>query len=58
MYYVELLSGVSGPGPDLFMEWTYQVINVGLTVAAAIAVALGENTQRCARSMAGWLRSC
>jgi two-component system cell cycle sensor histidine kinase/response regulator CckA len=53
MYYVELLSGVSGPGPEKFMEWTYQVINVGLTVAAA-AVALSEKTQRM-RSLYGGL---
>jgi PAS domain S-box-containing protein len=45
MYYVQLLSGVSGPGPDLFMAWIYQVINVALTVAAAIAT-LGVHTRR------------
>ena len=45
LYYVQLLSGVSGPGPDLFMTWIYQVINVTLTVAAAIAT-LGVHTKR------------
>jgi PAS domain S-box-containing protein len=45
LYYVQLLSGVSGPGPDLFMAWIYQVINVALTVAAAIAT-LGVHTKR------------
>jgi PAS domain S-box-containing protein len=45
LYYVQLLSGVSGPGPDLFMAWIYQVINVALTVAAALA-ALSVRTKR------------
>jgi PAS domain S-box-containing protein len=45
LYYVQLLSGVSGPGPDLFMVWIYQVINVALTVAAAMAT-LGAHTGR------------
>ena len=45
LYYVQLLSGVSGPGPDLFMAWIYQVINVALTVAAAIAT-LSVHTER------------
>jgi two-component system cell cycle sensor histidine kinase/response regulator CckA len=53
LYYVQLLSGVSGPGTDLFMVWIYQVINVGLTVAAAI-VALSERTKRM-RSLYGGL---
>src|SRR5580704_348943 len=53
LYYVELLSGVSGPGPEKFMEWTYQAINVGLTVAAAV-VALSEKTKRM-RSLYGGL---
>jgi two-component system cell cycle sensor histidine kinase/response regulator CckA len=45
LYYVQLLSGLSGPGIDLFMTWIYQVINVSLTVAAAI-VAWSEQTKR------------
>jgi len=45
LYYVQLLSGVSGPGPDLSMARIYQFINVGLTVAAAIAM-LGAHTTR------------
>ncbi len=53
LYYVQLLSGLSGPGTDMFMVWVYQVINVGLTVAAAI-VALSERTKRM-RSLYGGL---
>jgi PAS domain S-box-containing protein len=45
LYYVQLMSGVSGPGPDLFMAWIYQVINVALTVAAALAT-LSVRTKR------------
>jgi PAS domain S-box-containing protein len=53
LYYVQLLSGLSGPGIDLFMTWIYQVINVSLTLAAAI-VALSEQTKRM-RSLYGGL---
>jgi PAS domain S-box-containing protein len=45
LYYVQLLGGVSGSGPDLIMAWIYQVINVALTAAAAIAT-LGVRTGR------------
>ena len=45
LYYVQLLSGVSGPDHDLFMAWIYQFINVALTLAAAIAT-LGVHTKR------------
>jgi PAS domain S-box-containing protein len=45
LYYVQLLSGVSGPGPELFLTRIYQFINVGLIVAAAIA-ALGAHRKR------------
>jgi PAS domain S-box-containing protein len=52
LYYVQLLSGLSGPGIDLFMVWIYQVINVSLTTAAVI-VALSEPTKRMRSLYAG-----
>ena len=52
LYYVQLFSGLR-PGTNMFMVWVYQVINVGLTVAAAI-VALSERTKRM-RSLYGGL---
>jgi len=45
LYYVQLLSGVSGPESHLFLAWIYQFINVALIVAAAIAT-LGARTRR------------
>ena len=37
LYYVQVLSGVSVPGSELLMTWTFQAINVALTLAAVIA---------------------
>jgi hypothetical protein len=37
LYYVQVLSGVSGSGSELLMTWTFQAINVVLTLAAVIA---------------------
>ena len=45
LYYVQVLSGVSGPGSELLMTGNYLAINVALTVAAAIA-ALRARTKR------------
>jgi PAS domain S-box-containing protein len=45
MYYVQLLSGVAGPRTDMFMTWTFEVINVALTVLAGI-VMVSAQTQR------------
>jgi PAS domain S-box-containing protein len=52
LYYVQLLSGVTGPGVDLFMVWIYQVINVALTISAGIA-ALTVKTKRLRSLYAG-----
>jgi two-component system cell cycle sensor histidine kinase/response regulator CckA len=52
LYYVQLLSGVTGPGVDLFMAWLYQVINVALTVSAAFAT-LSVRTKRLRSLYAG-----
>lgn len=53
MYYVQLLSGASGPNTDLFMIWIFQIVNVGLTGLAGI-VTLSAHTQRL-RSLYGGL---
>jgi PAS domain S-box-containing protein len=53
MYYVQLLSGASGPNTDLFMIWIFQIVNVGLTVLAGI-VTLSAHTRRL-RSLYGGL---
>ncbi len=45
LYYVQVLSGVSGPGSELLMTGNYLAINATLTVAAAIA-ALRVRTKR------------
>jgi PAS domain S-box-containing protein len=45
LYYVQVLSGVSGPGSELLMTGNYLAINAALTVAAAIA-ALRVRTKR------------
>jgi PAS domain S-box-containing protein len=52
LYYVQLLSGVSGPESNLLLAWTYQFINVALIVAAAIAM-LGAHTKRLRTLYAG-----
>jgi two-component system cell cycle sensor histidine kinase/response regulator CckA len=47
LYYVQLLSGASGPRTDLFMVWTYQVINVALTVlGGTVAWSVGPKRLR------------
>jgi PAS domain S-box-containing protein len=53
LYYVQVLSGVSGPGSELLMTWTFQAINVVLTLAAVIAT-LSVRTRRL-RSLYGGL---
>jgi PAS domain S-box-containing protein len=45
LYYVQLLSGAAGPNTDMFMVWTYQVINIALTALAGI-VTLSVQTKR------------
>src|ERR1700733_4739805 len=45
LYYVQVLSGVSGSGSELLMTWTFQAINVALTLAAVIAT-LSVRTRR------------
>ncbi len=45
LFYVQLLSGAAGPNTDSFMVWTYQVINVALTVIAGV-VTLSVSTKR------------
>jgi PAS domain S-box-containing protein len=53
LYYVQVLSGVSGSGSELLMTWTFQAINVALTLAAVIAT-LSVRTRRL-RSLYGGL---
>ncbi len=53
LYYVQVLSGVSVAGSELLMTWTYQSINVALTLAAVVAT-LSVRTRRL-RSLYGGL---
>src|SRR5271156_1128438 len=53
LYYVQVLSRVSVPGSELLMTWTFQAINVALTLAAVIAT-LSVRTRRL-RSLYGGL---
>ncbi len=53
MYYVQLLSGASGPNTGLFMIWLFEIVNVGLTVLAGI-LTVSVQTQRL-RSLYGGL---
>ncbi len=53
MYYVQVLSGATGPNPDLFMTWIFEIVNVGLTVLAGILM-VSAHTQRL-RSLYGGL---
>jgi PAS domain S-box-containing protein len=53
LYYVQLLRGVAGADAEVFMTWTFEVINISLTALAGI-VTLATHTSRL-RSLYGGL---